>query len=158
MSSPPPTVGDGLLARLRRSILVRFASVGVLNTLVDFVVYVILYAWGVTPVLANFVSTSAGLVVSFLGNSRFVFGSSKTRAREVTLFVLVAGVGIWLIQPAVILGSTALLRAWGVENVALIGGASKLLAIAVAAVWNYLLYSKLVWRRRDADGTEGTPA
>lgn len=158
MRSQPTVVGESLVVRLRRSILVRFASVGIINTIVDFVVYVVLYAFGVTPVLANFVSTSAGLAVSFLGNSRFVFGASKTRTREVVLFVVVAGVGIWLIQPAVILGATATLRAWDVENVAVIGSASKILAIGVAAVWNYLLYSRLVWRHHDTGGTEGTPA
>jgi len=146
------------VSRLRESILVRFASVGVLNTVVDFVVYVALFALGAAPVLANFISTSAGLVVSFFGNSRFVFRSSSTRARQVTLFVLVAGAGIWIIQPVVILATTALLRGWGVTHVGAVGALSKILGIAVAAVWNYVLYSRVVWRHHATDESEGTAA
>jgi putative flippase GtrA len=137
-----------ILAAVRGSVLGRFASVGILNTLVDLGLYVILFALGVGPVLANVVSTSAGLAVSFLGNSRYVFRSTASRRRQLPLFLLVAGFGIWVVQPAVILGLTAVLESAGVEQPAIVGVISKVVAIGVAAVWNYVLYSRVVFRDR----------
>lgn len=137
-----------LLAAVRGSVLGRFASVGILNTLVDLGLYVLLFSLGVGPVPANLASTSAGLAVSFLGNSRYVFRSTASRRRQLPLFLLVAGIGIWAVQPAVILGMTAVLESAGVDEPAVVGVISKVVAIGVAAVWNYVLYSRVVFRDR----------
>jgi putative flippase GtrA len=137
---------------------VRFASVGVLNTAVDFGVYVALFTAGMSPVPANFISTSTGLAVSFLGNSRYVFRSAESSVRQVVLFVVTAGIGIWLIQPLVITAVTAVATSSGLEASALVGAVAKLAAIAVAAVWNYALYSRVVFRRRSRTGSDGPAA
>jgi putative flippase GtrA len=151
---PPAARG---FERVRSSVVMRFASVGVLNTAVDFGVYVALFALGMSSFPANFLSTSAGLAVSFLGNSRYVFRSPRTRPREVTLFLLTAGFGIWLIQPLVIEALTALAGHLGWERSTLLGAAAKLVAIAVAAVWNYTMYSRVVFRHH-SDPRKDVPA
>lgn len=151
-------VVDRFRRLVHSSVLTRFASMGVINTLVDLGLYVLLYTLGVMPVVANFVSTSAGLAVSFVGNRRFVFRSEGNRVREAVSFLLVAGTGIWVIQPIVILAATAGLTELGVTTTALVGTISKVLAIGVAAVWNYLLYSRLVFRNRHTPRTPGPAA
>lgn len=141
---------DRATSFLRGSVIARFASVGVVNTLVDLVLYVVLVVVGVNPILSNFLSTSAGMAVSFVGNRRFVFGGTQSRVREVTLFVVVCGLGIWVVQPAVILATSALLEATMTLPALVATSVPKILAILVAAVWNYLLYSRLVFRSAEA--------
>lgn len=53
---------------------VKYAIVGVLNTLVDLTIFVTLTeSLGISPKLANIVSYSAGILVSFVLNRRLVF-------------------------------------------------------------------------------------
>jgi putative flippase GtrA len=132
--------------RARFSLLSRFASVGVVNTIVDFALFLLLVGLGLHAVAANLVSTAAGMAVSFAGNRRFVFGATGDRRRELVLFVLVCGAGVWLIQPAVILGVGAALGAGTNLSALLIAPVSKAAAIVVAAVWNFVLYRQLVFR------------
>ena len=142
----PPRLGARAIIAIRGSVLARFASVGVVNTLVDLLLYVALAWLGVGIVLANFISTSAGMAVSFAGNRRFVFGGSESRAREITLFIIVCGLGIWVIQPLIIFWASGMLdRLFDLPSV-FFSSIPKILAILVAAVWNYLLYSRLVFR------------
>lgn len=141
-------------ARLRASVLARFASVGVVNTLVDLGLYVGLVLAGVPTLAANVVSTSAGMAVSFAGNRRFVFGSTGNRAREVTLFLLVCGLGIWAVQPAVIVAVTSLLTGRVDVPAVVLAAAPKVVAIGTAAVWNYVLYSRVVFRGGPHDRKE----
>ncbi|MFF2621519.1 GtrA family protein [Oerskovia jenensis] len=141
-----PTLVGRLTGFVRGSVIARFASVGVVNTLVDFVIYVVLFAVGVPVVVANAISTTAGMAVSFVGNRRFVFGRTDDRRREILLFVVVCGLGIWVIQPVMILlVGEALSRTLDLPDV-VVGATAKGVAILVAAVWNYFLYSRLVFR------------
>lgn len=139
-----PSARGRLLTRVVGSVLARFASVGIVNTLVDLLAYVVMV--GVSPLIANFASTSAGMTVSFIGNRRFVFGRTAHRAREITLFMLVCGVGIWVIQPAVIHGVRTVLAGAVLAEDMLGETLAKVVAIGVAAVWNYALYKTVVFR------------
>ena len=134
------------LRQLPNSILARFAGVGIVNTIVDFGLYVCLFAIGLAPVAANFLSTSAGMAVSFIGNRHLVFGPTSNRRREITLFVVVCGIGIWVIQPLVIISTTRLLLASGLDSLVLLATGPKIFAIGIAAIWNYFLYSRVVFR------------
>ncbi len=125
----------------------RFASWGVVNTLVDFLLYLVLVVAGLPVVAANFVSTSAGMCVSFYGNRRFVFGASGRTTRALVLFLVVAGTGVWLIQPAVILATASWLPLGDVRIPGVETWLPKAAAIAMAMVWNFLLYKHLVFRR-----------
>ena len=135
------------------SVIARFASVGVVNTLVDLGLYVALFSVGLSSVLANFLSTSAGMAVSFAGNRRFVFGATANRTREITQFLIVCGLGIWVIQPFAIMVFTHLINHVAGLPTVVVATTAKVLAILVAAVWNYLLYSRLVFRTAERPTT-----
>lgn len=145
----PAPESSARVSRLRSIVdhqVARFASVGVVNTLVDLGLFMLLTAVGTGVLLANFLSTSAGMAVSFLGNRAYVFGATGHLAREVTLFAVVCAIGIWVIQPAVILGVTRALDGSALDAGTLALGLAKCVAILVAAVWNFLLYKHLVFR------------
>lgn len=63
--------------------IVRFALVGVANTGVDMGLYAVLVlAAGVPPVLANVLSYSAGILCSFVLNSRWTFRATRRSAAQ----------------------------------------------------------------------------
>ena len=120
-----------------RQTLVRFAGVGVLNTLIDLGLFALLHDHlGIT--LANFVSTSAGMLFSFVVNGRFTFRAERLRVRDAVLFVATTGTTMWVLQPLVI---HALVWALG-DRLVLV---AKLLAIAVSVVANFVAYRWVVW-------------
>lgn len=58
----------------------RFAAVGVLNSSVDFAIYVVLtLLLDTTPLLANIMSYSCGVATSFVGNGRVTFRGDGAR-------------------------------------------------------------------------------
>ena len=124
----------------------RFAVVGVANTLLDFGVLFTLTSLGVNKLVANVISTTIAFIFSFFANKKFTFKStSKNLVREMILFVIVTLFGLWGLQTGVIWATTPLLTSViGSESLGLLG--AKLVATAVSMVWNYLLYSKLVFR------------
>ncbi len=128
----------------------RFALVGMVNTGIDFGIYSLLILSGLNPFIANIVSTSVGMGVSFVLNRRFTFNASMTnQKRQIALFLLVTISGLWLLQPIVIYGFksvvTDLLHVDGHDTaIALLG---KLLSIGVSLCWNYFWYSKYVFSK-----------
>lgn len=124
----------------------RFVSWGVVNTVVDFVFYVVLAAAGLPVLVANLISTSAGMAVSLYGNRRFVFGRTARPRRELVLFLLVAGVGVWVIQPIVLVLSTPAVAPLDGTLPFVTLWLPKCLAIGVAALFNFFLYKHVVFR------------
>lgn len=135
-------------SRLAASEKVRFGVVGIINTIVDFTVLLILGAGLKIPtVAANIVSTSCALVVSYLLNKKAVFrGGSKNRTRQFVLFVVVTLAGLWVLQPVIILSVS------GLPFVTIVGDTwslliGKLVATVITLVWNYLWYSRVIFRK-----------
>lgn len=124
----------------------RFAIVGVANTLLDFGVLFTLTSLGVNKLVANVISTTIAFIFSFFANKKFTFKStSKGLVREMILFVIVTLSGLWGLQTGVIWATTPLFTSvTGSESIGLFG--AKMVATVVSMVWNYLLYSKLVFR------------
>ena len=126
----------------------RFAVVGVVNTAIDFAVFGLLAVLGVPILLANFVSTSAGMTFSFLVNRSWTFRSTRSVRSSLGPFVLVTAVGLWVIQPVVILLVGDLLdalvptMATDLRTVWL----PKAVAIGVGLVWNFSWYRRTVFR------------
>lgn len=139
------------LASLTTHRLARFIAVGTVNTAVDLAIYTGLVLLGVGVVPANLVSTTCGLVVSFLLNRSFVFRATRSarwtsKLRQLGLFLLTTGFGLWVLQPLVIVAVSALLApASPVTAVAIV--VPKLAATCVTLVWNYALYSLVVFAR-----------
>lgn len=122
--------------RLSRTLL-RFATVGVVNTAIDVVLFWVLQPW-LGVITANFASTSAGMVFSFLANGRHTFGATRVTGRQAVAFVASNGATMWVLQPALI----GLAHGWA--GVPLLP--AKLLALGGSVVGNFLLYRHVVWR------------
>ena len=125
--------------------VVRFLAVGVCNTLIDLALFWLLNA-PLGIVLANFVSTSAGMTFSFLVNGRHTFGASRITMRQAVLFVASNGATMWVLQPLLIHAVH--------DVVALPLMAAKVVALGGSVVANFLLYRYVVWPDRVA-GPDG---
>lgn len=113
-------------------------------------VFVLLHgALGIT--LANFVSSSAGMVFSFVVNGLFTFRAERLTLRHAVLFVASTGLVMWAAQPLLIHGWLWLLDRG--PEIALGGTApddvriwvAKLASIACSLVLNFLAYRFVVW-------------
>jgi putative flippase GtrA len=122
-----------------RRTLGRFAAVGVVNTLLDTSLFLLLHP-RLGVVGANFVSTSAGMAFSFLANGVFTFGAGRPTPRQALTFLATTGTTMWLVQPVVIGG---LLDVLGPLT-------AKLMAIGVGVVLNFAAYRWVVWPERTA--------
>ena len=124
--------------------VIRFVIVGVLNTAIDVALLFLLTYLGVELWLANICSTSVALLFSFVVNRSFTFKSTGNPLRQIVPFVAVTLIGLWVLQPLVLLGVTDLLNGlWG-EYMGLF--VAKMLATVVSMTWNYLLYNRLVFK------------
>lgn len=127
--------------------LVRYAVVGFVNTAIDFGLLFLLKSLGIPVELANICSTGAAFIFSFFANKKYTFKTTDTNvAREMVLFVIVTLFGLWVLQTVVINLTMPLAKQIvGDQNIALL--IAKLIATAVSLVWNYVLYSKLVFKK-----------
>ncbi|SEU03197.1 GtrA family protein [Variovorax sp. OV084] len=68
--------------------LLRFAVVGVLNTVVGYaVIFACMYLAGLSPVASNIAGYACGLVVSYTLNRTFTFRSAAGKKREIVRFL-----------------------------------------------------------------------
>lgn len=127
----------------------RFGLVGIANTLVDFLLYGVLVWLGVGFLVANFISTSAGMALSFTLNRSFVFKvQTGSTSRQIALFLLVTLFGLWALHPIIIYFLQApSLAYFGWLPDFLQNLVPKGFAILVSLVWNYIWYSKVVFRQ-----------
>ena len=116
--------------------VVRFATVGVVNTVIDVVLFWALHA-PLGIVAANFVSTSAGMTFSFLANGRHTFGTEQVTLRQGVLFLATNAFTMWILQPLLIH------TAYDVVSTPLM--LAKMVALGGSVVTNFLLYRHVVW-------------
>lgn len=125
----------------------RFGVIGGFNTILDFgLLFAFSSLLGVPRGLANIMSTSVAFVFSFFANKRYTFKSSdkKNVIREMVLFTVVTLFGLWVIQGLIIHFLSPVIASFGFSSeLALLG--SKLVATIASLVWNYLLYSRVVF-------------
>lgn len=126
---------------------IRFIIVGGANTAIDFGVLFLLTFLGIDKIVANFFSTSVALIFSFFANKTFTFKHNEGSAKkQFALFLVITLIGLWVLQPLVILLSTSLFASY-ITNEALDLFIAKLLATIVSLIWNYFLYSRLVFKK-----------
>jgi len=126
------------------STALRFAAVGVVNTLIDIGLFVLLHE-RLGIVLANFVSTCAGMTFSFVVNGLFTFGARRLTLRHALLFLATTGLTMWVVQPIVILLVFQLIDvAWF----------AKLTGVAACFVVNFVSYRLVVWPITDRPRVE----
>ncbi|MFL6062282.1 MAG: GtrA family protein [Marmoricola sp.] len=108
---------------------------GVINTGIDTGLFMLLHdRLGI--LLANLVSTSAGMAFSFVVNGLFTFKAEKLTVRHAVTFLATTGVTMWAVQPIAI---HLLLHV--VDHVLV----AKLLSIGICFVLNFAAYRLVVW-------------
>ena len=128
---------------------IRFAIVGGANTALDFLLLFLLVLAGVDKIAANFVSTGIAFIFSFFVNKSFTFKSTGGNLKkQFALFILITVIALWVIQPLIILGVTALLTPlnWN-ESVVLF--VAKCIATVASLIWNYIFYSRFVFKTKE---------
>jgi len=125
----------------------RFAIVGLANTALDFLLLFIFVSFGIDKIPANYLSTGISFIFSFFVNKSFTFKSTGGNVKkQFVLFIVVTIIGLWAIQPLVILGVSSLIATlqwqdWIVLFVA------KFIATIASLIWNYVFYSRLVFKK-----------
>lgn len=126
---------------------IRFAVVGGANTALDFAILFILTFAGLDKIVANYISTGASLIFSFFVNKSFTFKHKAGNAKkQFVLFLVITLIGLWVIQPVIIWGVTSTLASV-VTNEAVNLFIAKLIATVTSLIWNYLLYSRIVFKK-----------
>ena len=114
---------------------IRFLLVGGTNTAIDFGLLFVLNSFGLPRVSSNTISTGVAFIFSFFANRNFTFSANSGNIKkQMTLFIIVTLFGLWVIQPIIISLISNLL-------------VGKIIATAVTLVWNYLFYSRLVFKK-----------
>ena len=125
----------------------RFLLVGVGNTVLDFVLLFFFVGLGVDKIPANFISTGVTMVLSFFINKSFTFkDTSSASKKKFLLFIAVTVSGMWLLQPLLIWLASAVLEPY-ITSDSMLLFIAKLIATGGSLVWNYLLYSRLVFKK-----------
>lgn len=126
---------------------VRFLIVGTINTCIDFCLLFLLFSvFNIQKEVANIISTTAGLCFSFSANRRFTFTPRNRHSiRQLLLFIIVTVFGLWVLQGFIIwLIAPSLLQLGLGASGALI--TAKIIATTITLIYNYVLYSRLVFR------------
>ena len=125
----------------------KFGIVGVANTALDFGLLFLLVHLGLNKVPSNFISTGTAFVFSFFVNKSFTFKSTGGNAKkQFAIFLSVTLFGLWVIQPVIIFFVSAPLSVFiGSESLVLL--IAKLIASVASLTWNYLFYSRLVFKK-----------
>lgn len=137
-----------LLSLLKNNIgtKLRFGTVGAANTAIDFGLLFILRSLGLPVISANIISTTVAFCFSFFANKKYTFKSKGGNVkRELLLFVIVTLFGLWVLQNVIMQLILLPLSTTGIasETSLLI---AKVLATLVSLVWNYVMYSRVVFK------------
>lgn len=126
----------------------RFTIVGSINTVIDFsILFTLTTLFNVPKELANFISTFVAFLFSFFANKKYTFKStSKNLKKQFLLFTIVTLFGLWVIQTIIITAITPVFTNLGVNKPAALL-ISKLIATAASLIWNYTLYSRVVFKK-----------
>ncbi len=144
--------------------IAKFGAVGVLNTIIDFSIFNVLSSkkigWGKIP--SNIASTTVAMVFSFLVNRSYVFGANGGNvALQVAEFFAVTMFGLYVLQnltiwfltdvwtfiPDLAFTIVKILHLQKVFKQDFVNkNSAKAVATVVSLVWNFMLYSKLVFK------------
>ena len=118
--------------------LTTFAAIGVLNTAVDITIYTLLIWLTVPLLLAVIMSTTTGMICSYLLNRRFIF---KTDHQPIVQFIGTTLTGLGVFQPTVIWLLVQLLGITSTFGLSM----AKLAATSISLMWNFVWY-RIVFR------------
>jgi putative flippase GtrA len=139
----------------------KFGLLGVMNTLLDFLIFNALGKFaGLPPILANIVSISMAMSFSFFANRHYVFRNRDAIAKQASIFFATTAIGLFVIQNGII---WMLLHQWtmptqfvlqyvrsiGIQVFAdafYVNNTAKAAATGASLVWNYTLYKNIVFK------------
>lgn len=126
----------------------RFGLVGIVNTAIDFgILFILVKAFNLPTIGANYISTSVALIFSFFANKKFTFKNNNSdQIKQFATFLVVTLIGLWVVQPLIISWSGILFEKIAL-NTDLSLLISKLLATIASLIWNYLMYRKFVFTK-----------
>lgn len=127
--------------------VLRFSAVGIVNTAIDFGLLFTLKALGLPVIPANIASSTTAFIFSFFANKKYTFKShGGNLVREIVLFTIVTLFGLWVIQSVVIYVTYPWISELtnSTSSGLLI---SKLIATIASLLWNYTLYSLVVFKK-----------
>ena len=124
----------------------RYLLIGTINTAIDFGVLFMLTWFISTPKeLANIISTTIAFSF-FVANRSFTFRSRTGNVRrQLLLFTLVTLFGLWVIQTIIIALLAPIFISFNFSQPTALF-ASKLIATVASLIWNYLLYTNVVFK------------
>ncbi len=125
---------------------IRFALVGGANTALDFILLFLFTNLGMNKIVANYFSTGISLIFSFFVNKSFTFkNTSKNAKKQFAVFLVVTLSALWVLQPIIIWVITEVLNPYiADDNINLF--IAKLIATVASLIWNYVFYSRLVFK------------
>jgi putative flippase GtrA len=139
---------------------IRFLCVGSFNSLLDLsILNVLVFGFHFPVWLGNALSVSVSISVSYLLNHFIVFRRKHDpNYRQFIVFFLITGIGIIAIQTTVIYLLTTPYNHLLLNHVNSISknldkklslNMAKITAILVGMTWNYILYSKIVFKKNE---------
>ncbi|MCL2038675.1 GtrA family protein [Candidatus Saccharibacteria bacterium] len=140
-----------------------FALVGIVNTLFDYILFMI-FASFLSNVVASLISATFAIVLAFFLHKKFTWGDRQTSRASMIQFLVFTAAVMWGIRPFLIWGLTAastgfmlplyefahfILRFLSYDFVVRTG----IFAFATLATLtiNYLLYNKIIFRHAKVD-------
>lgn len=129
---------------------IKFGLVGVINTIVDFsILNILVHFFGLLLVPANIISTTCAMLTSFTLNKKAVFPEAgRDHLRQLVLFFAVTLTGVWVVQTGVMFSVYQLVEPLVSWPSAVLLNIAKIAGIGVGLVWNYMWYSRVVFRTR----------
>jgi putative flippase GtrA len=126
---------------------IRFGLVSSISTTIDFCILLTLTSFGFSIIGANFISTSISFIFSFFASKKYAFKTPDRHIKhEAIKFVIITLFGIWAIQPLLIWLLEPFIRGFGLHGI-LVVVIAKLIASTATFIWNYLFYTRLVFRK-----------
>jgi putative flippase GtrA len=127
---------------------IKYIIVGLANTAIDFGILFLLVHFGVDKIIANYISTSIALIFIFFVNRSFTFKStSDNKKKQFLLFIVVTLFGLWVLQPIVITLVSHIISS--LFSSALVLFIAKVIATGVSLDWNYIFYSRIVFKKAE---------
>jgi putative flippase GtrA len=113
--------------------LLKFSLIGLINTLITIISYIVLVKLGVNYILANCISYMIGLLNSYYWNKKWVFNYNE---QHISVFVK------FIIVNLFVLGINTLSIYLCVHNFGLNHYFAQLIATAIGMIFNFILNSK----------------
>lgn len=145
-------VAAGPLARFQgaeRVRFLRFLAVGASSTIIDFALLTILKRFGLSTLVANTISYSAGIVNGFVWNYLWTFADSRSKNfwQQFAQFALISLAGLLLSNFLILLLEIPLGRMLSKPEMGYLP--AKVVATSVVVIWNFI--ANRVWTFNDVE-------